>query len=85
MWNFIKIPHGKRKSHIYVVPIDSDWWNDHLLFRDFLMKSDVDLKLYEKVKQELSLMEWENGNEFASAKTSCIQSILEKARREAIK
>ncbi|OAS86601.1 GrpB family protein [Metabacillus litoralis] len=83
--NFIEIPHGERKSHIHVVPINSDWWNDHLLFRDFLRNSVVDRQLYEKVKQELSLKNWENGNEYASAKTSCIQSILEKARREKTK
>jgi GrpB-like predicted nucleotidyltransferase (UPF0157 family) len=68
-----------------VVPINSDWWNDHLLFRDFLRNSVVDRKLYEKFHPELSLIEWENGNDYASAKTSCIQSIVEKARKETIK
>jgi GrpB-like predicted nucleotidyltransferase (UPF0157 family) len=78
--HFIEIPHNQRKSHIHVVPVQSQWWDDHLLFRDFLNDSIDDLREYEKVKMELSKREWKSGNEYAAAKTSCIQDILKKAK-----
>ena len=78
--NFIDIPHHHRKSHIHIVPIDCQWWHDHLLFRDYLRKSSEDLQIYEKMKTELAKREWVDGNEYAAAKTNVIQRILMKAK-----
>ncbi|MFC0270757.1 GrpB family protein [Metabacillus herbersteinensis] len=78
--NNVEIPHEYRTSHLHVVPIQSQWWEDHLLFRDHLRENPEDRLEYEKVKKQLSTETWENGNEYAEAKTGCIQTILKKAK-----
>ncbi|WP_273131078.1 GrpB family protein [Bacillus weihaiensis] len=79
--NFFEIPHANRHSHIHVVPTSSSWWEDHLLFRDFLRVSEHDRKNYELLKRRLASNNWGNMNEYAQAKGEFIHSILEKARK----
>ncbi|MCM3160284.1 GrpB family protein [Metabacillus litoralis] len=78
--NFMEIPHQHRIAHIHTVPFESQWWEDHLLFRDFLTQSKEHLLEYENFKKELAQKEWTNGNEYAGAKAKFIQSILNEAK-----
>jgi GrpB-like predicted nucleotidyltransferase (UPF0157 family) len=78
--DFMEIPHQHRVAHIHTVPFESQWWEEHLLFRDFLRKSKEHLLEYENLKKELSQKEWANGNEYASAKAKFIQSVLNEAK-----
>lgn len=34
--NMVDIQHKDRKSHIHLVQLHSNWWKDHILFRDYL-------------------------------------------------
>ncbi|TXC92153.1 GrpB family protein [Metabacillus litoralis] len=80
--NIVEVQHENRKSHIHVVPLHSNWWNDHILFRDYLRVSRTERLQYEQLKKELSVRNWNNGNEYASAKSDCIMEILERARSD---
>jgi GrpB-like predicted nucleotidyltransferase (UPF0157 family) len=69
-----------RTHHIHMVEINSDWWVDHLLFRDYL-RADGDVRrAYEAHKRQLAEQEWETSNHYAEAKTGFILKMMEEAR-----
>ena len=71
---------GVRTHHIHLVEINSEWWVDHLLFRDYLRASPRARDAYEKHKRELAEREWESSNDYAEAKTPFISTLKEQAR-----
>ena len=70
----------KDKFHIHMVKINSDFWIDQLLFRNYLRNNYKAKKEYENVKKSLAKKEWDNINEYAKAKSDCISKLLEEAR-----
>ncbi len=71
---------GIRTHHIHLVEINSDWWANHLLFRDYLRASPHERDAYERHKRGLAEREWESGNHYADAKSGFILGVLEEAR-----
>lgn len=68
-----------RTHHLHMVDINSNLWNEHLLFRDYL-RTNLDARMkYSKLKKELAL-KYENDREkYTSSKSEFIQNILQKA------
>lgn len=62
--------------HIHMVTINSDFWINQLLFRDYLRNSNKARKEYENTKKCLAKMEWNSINDYADAKSDCISRIL---------
>ena len=77
---FRKETNGARTHHIHLVEINSQWWVDHLLFRDYLRGSQAARRAYEAHKRELAEREWESSNQYSEAKTDCILKLMEEAR-----
>ena len=75
---FFKTKNHQRTHHIHLVQIDSTFWKRHLAFRNHLRENQKDREEYYKLKQELSLKDWKNGDEYASAKNSFIRGIEKK-------
>jgi GrpB-like predicted nucleotidyltransferase (UPF0157 family) len=73
-------PEGVRTHHVHLVQINSDWWVDHLLFRDYLRGSQEARRAYEAHKRELAEREWETSNDYSEAKSDCIMKLMEEAR-----
>jgi GrpB-like predicted nucleotidyltransferase (UPF0157 family) len=71
---------GVRTHHIHMVEIDSDWWDLHLLFRDYLRSHPEACRDYETHKRQLAEREWNVSNDYAEAKTEFILRMLEQAR-----
>ena len=71
---------GVRTHHIHLVEINSDWWVDHLLFRDYLRGNQEVRRAYEAHKRELAAREWPTSNDYAEAKTEFIQKTMAEAR-----
>lgn len=71
---------GARTHHIHMVVINSDWWINHLLFRDYLRADGDARRAYEAHKRELAAREWNTSNDYAEAKTGFIVAMLEEAR-----
>ena len=69
-----------RTHHIHVVVINSDWWVDHLLFRDYLRADGKARRAYEAHKRELAGREWRASNDYAEAKTGFILQMMDEAR-----
>lgn len=67
-----------------MVKINSDFWIDQLLFRNYLRNNNNAKKEYENVKKSLAKRKWDNINEYAEAKSDCISKLLEEARIQRI-
>jgi GrpB-like predicted nucleotidyltransferase (UPF0157 family) len=72
---------GVRTHHIHLVEINSQWWVDHLLFRDYLRADPEARRAYEAHKRPLAEREWDVSNEYAEAKTEFILKMMEEVRR----
>ncbi len=73
-------PEGVRTHHIHLVQINSDWWVDHLLFRDYLRGNSEVRRAYDALKRQLAEREWESRDDYTQAKSSFIQQVMEEAR-----
>ena len=67
--------NSRRISHIHLVEINSRWSKRHIAFRNELRSNKITKKEYEKLKYKLSKQEWDDGNEYADAKTKFIRAI----------
>jgi GrpB-like predicted nucleotidyltransferase (UPF0157 family) len=70
--------------HIHMVKINSDFWINQLMFRNYLRNNFRARKEYEDVKKSLSKIEWNNINEYADAKSDCIAKLLEEGKNTKI-
>ena len=77
------IPHEKinqlRLTHIHIWEHGTDDWNRHIAFRDYLREHPEIANQYESLKKQLSLKDWEDGNEYNDAKDSFIKTEESKA------
>jgi GrpB-like predicted nucleotidyltransferase (UPF0157 family) len=81
---FIKEQGGIRTHQIHMVGIGGEFWERHILFRDYLRQNPGIAEQYASLKKELAGREWEDVNEYADAKTSFIKEIENKARGQVI-
>jgi GrpB-like predicted nucleotidyltransferase (UPF0157 family) len=77
---FIKEQGGIRTHHIHMVGIGGEFWERHILFRDYLRRNPGVAEQYASLKRELAKREWKDGNEYADAKTEFIRGIENKAK-----
>ena len=70
---------GTHTHHIHVVETSSEFWHDHLLFRDYLRAHPETAWDYERVKRSLA-PHFDNGNDYTHAKTDFILEVMAKAR-----
>lgn len=61
--------------HLHCVVFGMEFWNRHILFRDFLISNEKYKKMYADLKINLSKIKWENGNEYNKAKEPLILEI----------
>jgi len=69
----------QHKFHIHMVEFNSDFWKDHLLFRNYLLKHKESRLEYNQLKNKLALTEWANINEYTKAKSFFIKKTLKRA------
>ena len=79
---FRKTIAGIKTHHIHMVEIGSEFWERHLLFRDFLSANPGVADEYAALKRRLAELEWDDVNEYADAKTAFIRSIESRAREQ---
>jgi GrpB-like predicted nucleotidyltransferase (UPF0157 family) len=65
--------------HIHMVALDSDFWQQHLKFRDHLRTHAADRAAYADLKLQLSAQDWPDGNAYNQAKAPLIAEILTRA------
>jgi GrpB-like predicted nucleotidyltransferase (UPF0157 family) len=64
--------------HIHVVQQDTNFYARHLAFRNHLRKDIGDRQAYEALKVHLAGLDWESVNDYAQAKSTFINGIMEK-------
>lgn len=78
---FVKGPNEKITYHLHVIELDSDLWNNDLLFRDFLRKNKKEAKQYSELKKELASKFYNDRKSYSSGKEDLIKAILVKAKK----
>jgi GrpB-like predicted nucleotidyltransferase (UPF0157 family) len=78
---FVRERQGVRTHHIHLVEIHCEFWNRHLLFRDYLRTHTEVMREYADLKKRLAEREWQDGNEYADAKTEFIRRIEKQAEK----
>jgi GrpB-like predicted nucleotidyltransferase (UPF0157 family) len=68
-----------RTHHLHVVRIESDFWRNHLLFRDYLRAHLQIAAQYENLKRELAQTHRENREAYTNGKTEFIENVLKAA------
>lgn len=75
-------PPELRTHHVHVEVINSTYWNNHILFRDYLLSHPNEVKKYEQLKKQLKEL-YENDRQlYTASKNDFIQSIIQKAKLE---
>jgi GrpB-like predicted nucleotidyltransferase (UPF0157 family) len=77
---FAKDLSGVRTHQIHMVEAGSEFWERHLLFRDYLRQNPPAATEYAALKRRLAEREWTDVNEYADAKTEFVRDIESKAR-----
>lgn len=73
---------GASTHHIHLVEIGSEFWQRHLLFRDFLRENREVADEYAALKKRLAEIKWSDKNEYTDAKTAFIKNIENRARKQ---
>lgn len=73
-----------RTHHLHMVQYRSEFWVNHLLFRDYLITYGDAAKEYERIKTELANQYESDRMAYTDGKSDFIQSILCRAREESI-
>jgi GrpB-like predicted nucleotidyltransferase (UPF0157 family) len=61
--------------HVHSVVINSEFWERHIAFREYLRHHPKERDCYGIFKQELATQEWENGLQYSTAKHDFIQAM----------
>ena len=77
---FRKGPDGARTHHIHMVERSNQFWQDRILFRDYMQTHEEDAMLYLLMKKELALRFGSNRRGYSDAKAAFVSAILAKAR-----
>jgi GrpB-like predicted nucleotidyltransferase (UPF0157 family) len=77
---FHKGPPQGRTFHLHAVERGSDFWDGHLLLRDWLRTHPEDAQEYYLLKKELAARFGRDREGFTEAKTPFIESIVARAR-----
>ncbi len=71
---------GARTHHLHMVEYGSDFWEKHLLFRDYLRAHPKVAREYYELKKELVAKYGSDRETYTGAKTSFIEVVVTKAR-----
>ena len=77
---FRKGDPGPPSHHLHIVERSTAFWNDHLLFRDFLRAHPAWARRYEAHKRDLAAKITDGPTTFTEAKTEFIEKALARAR-----
>lgn len=79
---FRKDAGGVRSHHIHMVEVGSEFWELHILFRDYLVAHPQVTAGYARLKRELAARYGDDREGYTEAKTPFIRSVEERARAE---
>jgi len=75
-------PPKEQHYHLHMVERTSDFWKRHLLFRDYLRVHPKVAQDYYELKKRLAYKYSSDREGYTEAKTSFVESVIERARAE---
>lgn len=66
---FRRMQDRQDTHHIHMVEIGSEFWERHLLFRDYLRENPETADEYALLKKSLASRQWKDANNYVDAKT----------------
>jgi GrpB-like predicted nucleotidyltransferase (UPF0157 family) len=69
-----------RSHHVHLVDWTSDFWRDHLLFRDYLRAHPEVAREYDALKRDMALAHAQDKKGYTDAKGPFIRSVVRRAR-----
>ncbi|MCG8358947.1 MAG: GrpB family protein [Kiloniellales bacterium] len=78
---FAKGPPGRPTHHLSFASLDSAFWREHLLFRDFLRISPLTAQRYKALKRMLLRRHRSNRRLYTAGKTEFVYHVLRMAER----
>ncbi len=81
---FSKGNNNFRTHHLHIVEIDTEEWNKHIIFRDYLIDHKETADKYANLKYEMAKKFPEDRDEYAAAKSKFINMIVGKAKKEVL-
>jgi GrpB-like predicted nucleotidyltransferase (UPF0157 family) len=79
---FRKGPPGPITHHLHLVELGGDFWERHLLFRDYLRTHPEAAEAYYQLKRQMAARFSPDRNAYTDSKTQFIRSVEDRARRE---
>ncbi len=79
---FRKGPPEGRTHHVHMVENATEFWQRHLLFRDYLRTHPETAEEYEALKHSLAREHRTDRDAYTNGKTPFIEAVVERARRE---
>jgi GrpB-like predicted nucleotidyltransferase (UPF0157 family) len=74
-------PYGKQRTHhVHIVERESEFWERHKLFRDYLRTHPEEKQGYEALKRNLAARFSSDREAYTNGKKEYIQRVMEKAR-----
>lgn len=73
---FKKVYNGLTTHHIHMSPIGTVIWNNHILFRDYMLTHPNELEEYISLKKKLAIIFPEDRDSYSKAKSSFIEQII---------
>jgi GrpB-like predicted nucleotidyltransferase (UPF0157 family) len=80
---FRKTAGGDHTHHLHVVETGSNWWERHLLFRDYLRANPDVAAAYERVKRRAAREHRHDEAAYGAAKAGFVDRVEARARRAA--
>ncbi len=82
---FRKGPAENRTHHIHIVEVSSEFFRNHLLFRDYLRAHADEAKRYEALKRELAQRFETDREAYTEGKSKYVGRVIERANRDSAK
>ncbi len=74
---FVKGPEENRTHYLKVAELDSDFWTEHILFRDYLLHNPKYIAEYQSIKEQLLDEHKGNREPYTKGKEKFIRKILD--------
>lgn len=71
-----------RTHYIHMEVIDSEYWNNHIWFRDYLLKHPEYIEKYEALKQNIVVNFKDERKKYTAEKNDFIKHVLDLAKEE---
>lgn len=78
---FVKGSEEKRTHYLKLCELNSDFWNEHLIFRNYLINHPDKAKEYERLKIDLNKKYSDDRDSYTKKKANYIKNILKLASK----